>query len=253
MTEKMQSTVLSDMQRNGLVLPKKMRFEKERISDCKLKEAKLSDPIFDQCVLENCTFEKSDFSGSRFFNKTLLTNCSFKTVDFQASGFSNTKFQDCTFIKCDFREASLKDCELSNCTFTQCKIIDNSFNAKNIANLKFAGKLQEVNFVSDQPNTPLLADFELCKLDYVTFQNCDLEKIVPPKDTQHIFFKDVSARARKALVLISSEPDNQINKLLKRRLQKLTTQRGAILNIKNLEDYEGPDFTKQFITLLQDA
>ena len=58
-------------------------------------------------------------------------------------------------------------------------------------------------------------------------------------------------RARKVLASITSEPDNQVNKLLKRRLQKLTTQRGALFNIKNLEEYEGPEFTQQFIALLQ--
>lgn len=249
--DKMPSFVLSGIHQDGLVLPKKTRFEKERIIDCKLKDANLSDPIFDQCILESCSFEKSDFSGSRFFNKTLLAHCHFKTVDFQASGFSNSKFENCTFIRCNFREASLKDCEFSNCLFTQCKIIDNSFNANKINNLKFSGKLQEVSFISEPPNTPLLVDFELCKLDWVTFQNCDLAQIIPPADIQHVFFKDVSDRARKALASITSEPDNQINKLLKRRLQKLTTQRGALFNIKNLEEYEGPEFTKQFIALLQ--
>lgn len=249
--DKMPSFVLSGIQQDGLVLPKKTRFEKERVIDCKLKDAKLSDPIFDQCILESCSFEKSDFSGSRFFNKTLLAHCHFKTVDFQASGFSNSKFENCTFIKCNFREASLKDCEFSNCIFTQCKIIDNSFNASKIKNLKFSGKLQEVSFISEPPNTPLLVDFELCKLDWVTFTDCDLEQIIPPADPQHIFFKDVSVRARKALALIISEPESPINKLLKRRLQKLTTQRGALFNIKNLEEYEGPEFTKQFIEFLQ--
>ncbi|QJI34949.1 MULTISPECIES: pentapeptide repeat-containing protein [unclassified Pseudomonas] len=253
MSEKIPSKVLSGVEQDGLVLPKKTRFENELISGCKLKNAKLCDPIFDQCVLENCDFEKADFSGSRFFNKTSLTHCSFKNTDFQASGFSNSKFENCTFVKCNFREASLKDCTFANCTFSQCKIIDNSFNAKNLTNIKFIGKLQEVNFISDQAHTPLSADFELCKLDYVTFENCNLENITPPTEAKHIFFKDVAARAKKALTVISSEPESQINKILKRRLLKLTTQRGAIFNTDNLEDYEGAEFTTRFISLLQDA
>ncbi|NWC93316.1 MULTISPECIES: pentapeptide repeat-containing protein [unclassified Pseudomonas] len=253
MSEKIPSKVLSGVEQDGLVLPKKTRFENELISGCKLKNAKLCDPIFDQCVLENCDFEKADFSGSRFFNKTSLTHCSFKNTDFQASGFSNSKFENCTFVKCNFREASLKDCTFANCTFSQCKIIDNSFNAKNITHIKFIGKLQEVNFISDQAYTPLSADFELCKLDYVTFENCNLENITAPTEAKHIFFKDVAARAKKALTIISSEPESQINKILKRRLLNLTTQRGAVFNTDNLEDYEGVEFTARFISLLQDA
>jgi uncharacterized protein YjbI with pentapeptide repeats len=252
-SDKISSKVLSSVSQDGLVLPKKTRFENELISGCKLKDAKLCDPIFDQCILENCDFEKADFSGSRFFNKTSLTRCSFKNTNFQGSGFSNSEFENCTFVKCDFREASLKDCTFVNCTFSQCKIIDNSFNAKNISTIKFAGKLQEVNFISEHPNTPLSADFELCKLDYVTFENCNLENVIPPIEPKHIFFKDVAVRAKKALTIISAEPESQINKILKRRLLKLTTQRGAIFNIENLEDYEGKEFTSRFISLLQDA
>lgn len=250
-SEKITSKILSGVEREGLVLPTKMLFENEFIGSCKLKNSKLSDPIFDQCDLEDCEFEKTDFSGSRFFNKTTLIKCTFKNVDFQTSGLNNSEFESCTFTKCNFRETSLKGCRLSNCTFTQCKIIDNSFNAKKIANIKFTGKLQEIYFISDQPNTPLLVDFELCKLEYVTFQNCNLENIIPPADPQHIFFKDVSARAQKALALLSSEPDNQVNKILKRRLQKLTAQRGAVFNIESLENYEGLEFTTRFISLLQ--
>ncbi|NCE84795.1 pentapeptide repeat-containing protein [Pseudomonas sp. Q1] len=252
-TDKTPSKVLFGIEQDGLVLPKKTRFENELISGCTLKNANLCDPIFDQCVLENCKFEKTDFSGSRFFNKTSITECSFNSVDFQASGFSNSKFENCSFIKCNFREASLKDCSFANCTFSQCKIIDNVFNASKIFNIKFTGKLQEVSFISDQPNTPLSADFEHCKLDYVTFENCDLENIIPSTETKHLFFKDVAARAKKALTAISAEPESQINKILKRRLLKLTTQRGAIFNIKNLEDYEGEEFTARFISLLQNA
>lgn len=252
-SEKIPSKVLSGVEQDGLVLPKKTRFENELISGCKLKNANLCDPIFDQCVLENCDFEKADFSGSRFFNKTSLTRCSFKNADFQASGFSNSKFENCTFVKCNFREASLKDCTFVSCTFSQCKIIDNSFNAKNITNIKFIGKLQEVRFISDQPNTPISVDFELCKLDYVTFENCNLENIIPPAEAKHVFFKDVAARAKKALTVISAEPESQINKILKRRLLKLTTQRGAVFNTDNLEEYEGAEFTARFISLLQDS
>lgn len=252
-SEKASSNVLSGVEQDGFVLPKKTRFENEFISECKLKNAKLCDPIFDQCVLENCTFEKADFSGSRFFNKTSLTHCSFKNVDFQSSGFSNSKFENCTFARCNFREASLKNCTFINCIFLHCRIIDNSFNASTTFNVKFTGKLQEVNFISDTPNTPLSADFEFCKLDYVTFENCDLENITPPTEAKHIFFKDVAARAKRALTVISAEPESQLNKILKRRLLKLTTQRGAVLNTENLETYEGKEFTARFISLLRDA
>ncbi|WP_203417388.1 MULTISPECIES: pentapeptide repeat-containing protein [Pseudomonas] len=251
MSDRIPSKTLSGIEQDGLVLPEKTLFKNEFIGATKLKNSTLSYPIFDNCLLENCEFEKTDFSNSRFFNTTTVVQCTFSNVDFRATGLSDSRFENCTFLKCDFRQTALVDCHFSNCTFSQCKIIDNSLNAKKMTHVKFAGKLQEVSFISDQPNTPLLVDFELCKLDYVTFQNCDLESIVPPTDAQHIFFKDVSARAKKALDHLSSQPDSPINKLLKRRLQKLTTQRGALFNIKNLESYEGLEFSSLFISHLK--
>ncbi len=251
-SNRIESKTLSGLEQDGLVLSEKTLFKSESIQACKLKNSKLSYPIFDGCLLENCVFESSNFSNSRFFNMTMLNLCDFKNVDFRSTGLNDSVFNGCTFIKCDFRQTAFNDCTFNNCTFDNCKIIDNTFNAKKIQNCKLVGKLQEVNFTSEQPNTLLKVDFGECKLEYVTFKNCNLEEVVPPTDTQHIYFRDLSERAKKALSYMETQPDSSINTLLKRRLKSFSTQRGGIFNTKNLETIEGPEYSKLLISLLTD-
>ncbi|NWB90423.1 pentapeptide repeat-containing protein [Pseudomonas agarici] len=252
MNNRIESKILSGLEQDGLVLLEKTFFKSESIQTCKLRNSKLSYPIFDGCLLENCVFEKSDFSNSRFFNVTILNLCDFKNVDFRSAGLNNSVFDSCTFVKCDFRKTAFNECTFNNCIFDQCKIINNTFNAKKIKNCKLIGKIQEITFTSEQPNTLLRIDFGRCELDYVNFENCNLEEIVPPVDTQHIYFKDLSDRAKKALSYLMTQPDSSINILLKRRLKNFSTQRGWIFNIKNLETIEGQEYSKRIISLLTD-
>lgn len=244
------STVLSEVTRDGLVLPAKTRFSGEVIRACHLKNADLSAPIFDDCMLEDCTFEKCDFGNVRFFHGSVLKNCRFKHVDLRAGGLTDSVFSDCIFTRCDFRGTFLGACSFTHCTFDNCKIIDNSFDAANTRHCTFSGKLHEVNFVAKQPGTALRADFEGCILDFVAFGNCSLEHIVPPRDARHLYFKDLSARASKALAHVLAQPECATTKVLKRRLEHYATQRGGILNLKNLEEIEGKAFAEQLMQLL---
>lgn len=245
------SKILSGINQNGLVLSEKTRFTKEHIVAAELVSSDLAQPIFYGCNFDKCRFEKTDFSNSRFFNKTTLRNCEFISVDFRSSGLNDSQFENCIFTKCDFRQTSFVDCHFKSCKFAQCKIVDTSFSVRNINDVTFAGKLQEVNFVSGGEPTLLHADFKKCKLDYVSFQNCDLKVIIPPEDAQHLYFKDVSSRAKRALERIAARPEAPLDHVLKRRLLKLTSQRGAIFNISNLENYEGVECATALISLLE--
>lgn len=250
MSEHIESSVLSGLSQEGLVLEEKTRFQGELIRACRLKNASLSAPIFDDCLLEDCSFEKTDFSEVRFFHKSTVRNCQFHSVDLRNSGLNDSLFNDCTFVKCDFRKTYFNDCTFINCTFENCKIIDNTFTVANVRDCKFSGKLQDVNFVAEQPNTLLRADFEKCVFDFVSFKNCNIEQIVPPADKQHIYFKDLAERARKALTFVLAQPESPTTKLLKRRLNHYAMQRGGVFNLKNLAEAEGKEFAEQLIGLL---
>ncbi|WP_273819918.1 pentapeptide repeat-containing protein [Pseudomonas asplenii] len=251
MNNRTESQLLSGVKRKDWALPEKTRFEQALIKGCELKNTNLAYPIFDQSLLQDCTFEKSDFSNARFFSATELVRCTFRNIDFRAAGLNDSVFRQCTFIKCDFRQSPFNDCVLVDCLFDTCKIIDNTFDAGKLENCSFSGKLQEVNFVAEQPNTMLRADFSACILDYVTFKNCNLEQISPPTDSRHLYVRDLAERARKALAQVTSQPESPQNNLLKRRLKNLAMQRSGIFNLKNLVEVEGQEFADQLISLLQ--
>lgn len=242
--------MLSGIKKIGLVLPEKSRFSDGRIVGASLVKSQLSQPIIDRCEFEACRFEKTDFSNSRFFHETRLKDCEFINVDFRVSGLNDSQFEYCIFSKCDFRQTSFVDCQFKNCKFLNCTIVDTVFAVKNILNVTFTGKLKEVKFTADEKNTPLYVDFKECYLDAVSFQNCDLETVVPPEDARHAYFRDISCRAKKAIDSISTPPESPSHAILKRRLLKLSAQRGAILNIKNLEDSEGIEMATMLLSLL---
>ena len=250
MNQRMQSTILGAGERKDLHLPEKSLFKSELIHDCQLKNANLSSPIFEDCRFDHCVFEKCDFRGARFFYQTALNNCLFKHADLSGAGLSNSRFTDCTFVRCDFRQTSLKECSFMNCTFENCKIIDNTFNAADIRDCRFSGKLQETSFIAEQPDTLLLIDFERCILDCVIFKNCNLEQVVPPADARHLYFPDLPQRASRALAWLSTQGDNPDNKILRRRLKNYELQRGGIFNLTSLTETEGKDVAGQLIELL---
>ncbi len=252
-SEHIESIVLGGLSQEGLVLQEKTRFKGELIRSCRLKDATLSASIFDDCLLEDCSFEKTDFREVRFFHKSTLRNCHFQSADFRGSGLNDSIFNNCTFIKCDFRKSYFNDCSFINCAFERCKIIDNTFNVANVRDCKFSGKLQDVNFVAEQPNTMLRADFEKCVFDFVLFKNCNIEQIAPPADDQHIYFKDLAERSRKALTIVLAQPESPTTKLLKRRLKNYAMQRGGVFNLKNLAEAEGKEFAEQLIDLLMQS
>jgi uncharacterized protein YjbI with pentapeptide repeats len=184
------------------------------------------------------------------FHKARLKDCEFINVDFRVSGLNDSQFKYCVFTKCDFRQTSFVGCQFKNCKFLNCAIVDTVFTVKNILNVKFTGRLEEVNFIADGEITPLYVDFKECYLDAVSFRNCDLGTVVPPEDTRHAYFRNVSCRAKKAIESIYTRPESPSNTILKRRLLKLSAQRGAIFNIKNLEDSEGIEMATMLLSLL---
>lgn len=252
-SDRKQSTILAAGEHIGLILPHKSVFQNEIIRHCHVTKAQLCAPIFEACVVEHCQFEKCDISGARFFDKTAWHHCQFKQTDLSGSGLSNSVFTGCTFIRCDFRQTSLAGCTFIDCVFENCKIIDNVLDAANTRNCRFTGKLQEVNFIGQQPETVLLADFDRCLLEYVAFENCNLQQIVPPADARHVYFNDMAQRAAKALACIATQDDNATSKLLKRRLKHYERQHGGIINLNNLAEIEGKEFAGQLMALLEQA
>ncbi|MCF7751904.1 pentapeptide repeat-containing protein [Bacillus subtilis subsp. subtilis] len=233
----------------ALTLPAKSRLVGEQIVDLQLRGAALSGPIFEACTLQRSTFERCDFSGARFFARNIVDACQFTRVDLGASGLNDTVFRQCVFERCDFRQSRFDGCVLEDCTFLDCRIIDTGFPAAATTGCRFEGVLREVRFSASAP-VRLDADFSACVLDFVSFENCRLDTIIPPRDPRHVFLPDVAARARRALAALSTVPEDASTKVLTRRLRRYAQLQGDILNLDNLRHVEEPAIAAALIAAL---
>lgn len=232
-----------------LLLPPKSRFVGEQIEDLQLRGVNLADPLFDACTLRRSSFEHCDFSGARFFARNIVEDCQFTRVDLGSSGLNDTVFRQCVFERCDFRQSRFDACVLEDCTFINCRIIDTGFPAAATRRCRFEGVLREVRFTAAAP-VQLEADFSACVLDYVSFENCRLDTVTPPRDPRHVFLPDVAARARRALETLTAAPEDASTKVLTRRLRRYAQLQGDILNLDNLRHVEEPAVAAALIAAL---
>lgn len=230
-------------------LPAKSRFVGEQIQDLQLRGVNLAAPIFEACILQRSTFERCDFSGARFFARNIVEDCQFTRVDLGSSGLNDTVFRRCVFERCDFRQSRFDACVLEDCTFINCRIIDTGFPAAATTGCRFEGVLREVRFSAAAP-VQLDADFSACVLDYVSFENCRLDTVTPPRDPRHVCLPDVAARARRALQTLTAVPEDASTKVLTRRLRRYAQLPGDILNLDNLRHVEDPAVAEALIAAL---
>lgn len=234
----------------SLRLPARSRFVGEHVEGLHLRGASLGAPLFERCTLQRALFEGCDMSGVRFFERTVVDGCQFTRVDFRASGLNDTVFRGCVFDTCDFRQSRFDACVLDGCTFINCRIVDTGMPAHATAGCRFEGVLKDVRFVATGAPVSLDADFSACVLDYVSFENCRLDTIIPPRDPRHVFLPDIAARARRALEALSAAPADASTKVLTRRLRRYAQMQGDILNLDNLRRVEEPAVAEGLIAAL---
>jgi len=234
----------------SLRLPDRSRFVGEHIEDLHLRGATLGQPLFERCTLQRSVLEGCDMSGVRFFERTLVDACQLTRVDFRASGLNDTVFRGCVFDTCDFRQSRFDACVLDGCTFINCRIVDTGMPAHATTGCRFEGALKDVRFVAAGAPALLDADFSGCVLDYVSFENCRLDKVIPPRDPRHVYLPDIAARARRALEAVSAAPADAATKVLTRRLRRYAQLQGDILNLDNLRHVEEPAVAEALIAAL---
>ncbi|MGV6492213.1 pentapeptide repeat-containing protein [Stenotrophomonas rhizophila] len=234
----------------SLPLPPRARFVDEQIDDLALQGVNLAAPIFEGCRVQRGTFAHCDFSGVRFFHRNQLAGCRFTRADFRNSGLNDTVFRECVFDRCDFRQSRFNECVLDRCTFINCRIVDTDMPAQATTGCRFEGTLKDVRFVAAGAPAQLDADFSRCILDDVSFENCRLDHVVPPRDPRHAYLPDVAVRARRALDALPATPHDTTTKVLMRRLRRYAQMQGTILNLDNLRCVEDPAVAAALIAAL---
>ncbi|BDR57666.1 hypothetical protein XA3_01070 [Xylocopilactobacillus apicola] len=226
------------------------QLRKREIKDSTVKNQICPNLTFWQSVIKNCSFKDTDLSGIGFFEKCIVEDSVFEKVSFNSAALVSVAFRNCHFVNCDFRSVYFDTSVFENVIFEKCKIIDTEINPKNLKNVTYIGKLTDARFISRTPDTKLLVDFSNCKLDFVSFENCDLTHVKPPIDKNCIFIKDLKSKSVKALRELQSWPETSIKKVIVRRINYYSKQNEYIFNVNNFIEIEGKEVAKQFFKLL---
>lgn len=161
---------------------KEIRFFNTDFRECRIMNSNFS----------NCLFEQLNLVGAKFYPDSYFKACDFIKVDFSKSTminhksvFSKCKFKDCQIKSLDFDFTRFENCMFKNCTFEKI-----NFSASNFQNCRISGILKDVTFNgiynSNQSNFKTLVEVDFSDAqfgDYVTFQDCDLSTVYPPRGT----------------------------------------------------------------------
>lgn len=235
---------------NALELPLKSLLRGEHLQSLALHRARLQAPIFDHCTISDSAFDGCDLSNARFFGATRVESCRFTGVDFRSVGLSGAVFVDCHFVRCDFRGSRFDDCTLQGSHFDACRIIDTGLHADRVKACRFEGILRDVRFIGSGRGSSLHVDLSGCVLDGVSFEDCSLDRVIPPSDNRHRYLPDVGARAQRALHGGTVDPAGQ--PLLLRRLRRYAQSQGTIINVEQLRLIEGPELAEALLACLDD-
>lgn len=222
----------------------------KEIKNCTINKLICPNLTFWKSTIKNCLFKNTDLSGIGFFEKCIIEDSIFEKVNFNSAAFASVTFLNCHFLNCDFRGVYFNTSVFENIIFENCKIIDTEINPSNLKNIIYIGKLIDARFISQIPNTKLLADFSNCKLDIVSFENCDLTQVKPPIDKNYIYIRDLKLKSIKALKELQSWPETSIKKIIIRRINYYSKQNEYILNVKNFIEIEGKEIAEQFFKIL---
>ena len=229
-------------------------YRHEKFFNSIFEDSNINLPIFYGCKFDNCIFKSSDLNNSKFFEFNEFENCHFLHCDMRNIGVGNNGlyFKKTEFNACDMRGMNLESTSFFECTFEKCKIISVTFHANKIQKSSFNGTLIDVKFEGDGKEK-LELDFKKSKFQGVEFHNIDLSQSVPPKIKNHYYVSNLKYRCSNALVKLNSDKtiDENIKKILSRRIKKLSGNEDYIFNYKFIEDIEGSDFAKNFFDILE--
>ena len=125
-------------------------FSGSDISSSQIQGSNLGKNIF-----KDCSLKEAEFSGSN------ISGCDFSGADFTGTEFSKTYLSGCDFTGANFTGAVFKSGGIQNNPMADAVWNRTSFNAMWIADVVFAGTLEDCYF-------------ENCKFTGVTFQNSTL-------------------------------------------------------------------------------
>jgi hypothetical protein len=189
----------------GIYFDNKTVFKKAKITNVDFSYSVFDGVILDGCRIDGAIFEMCDcirmLQYACHFN-----NCRFVKSKLSNSGFGihGGRYDNILFEEVNFNGAIFFSPDFFRCVFKNCKMNGIDFSASHFDQVKFVGKLDDVWFRGESPRpdmqkqlkkrrlNPMVVDFSEAYLWFVTYSdNCDLSKVILPKDGQHYLIGDV--------------------------------------------------------------
>jgi len=156
------------------------KFSSSNMQRCLFIGSDMSGLLLKSNNVDSCDFSGSDFSSSHVQNSNLANNL-FKDCSLKETEFSESYIYGCDFTGADFTGVVVKSGGLEKDTITNVVWNRTSFIDTQIANIVFAGTLEDCYF-------------ENCAFTRVTFQNATLiNTFFKNKSLKHIRFIDCQA------------------------------------------------------------
>jgi uncharacterized protein YjbI with pentapeptide repeats len=250
------------------------------ISDVDFSFAKFNGIKFINCNLNNLLFYKSEGGPGIQDRNSTFTNIEFIHTDWRgaALGLDGAQYINVNFIKCDLRHVIGYRGFFRGCNFLNCRLEYVDFQVSHFSRCRFKGKLEHVwfrgyyplssdeeRFGKTEPNSMVDIDFSEAVLRDVMFtNNCDLSKVIPPKDGRHFFYPNWENSIKNAKAKVEKTWIGPFKEEALRILEIYSIHKNP-MNIINL-DYEEElirkhysdsssvtEFTIQFINLLKEV
>lgn len=156
------------------------KFSSSNIKSCKFIGSEMPGLLLKNNNVDNCDFSGSDISKSHIqlshLNKNIFKECSLKEAEFSRSHINICDFSGVNFARTKFSESYVLGCDFTGADFTKVVIKSGGFQKNTIANAVWNRTSFLETQIADIVFAGTLDDcyFENCSFSKVTFQNAML-------------------------------------------------------------------------------
>jgi uncharacterized protein YjbI with pentapeptide repeats len=215
----------------------------------------------------NCIFDLCKLRNMRMWT-TKIEKTSFKGADLRDAalgGIYNEKqnyFLDVDFSKADMRETAYKSATFEHCLFKDTRLDKVNFQGSNFIDCRFEGELYDVLFYrfaykgeAFPPNEMINVDFSRSKLRYVNFRGLTLDRVILPKDQEHIIIPNFASSLDRIIDNLRKCEDAIGKKLIlfleNDRKWAIPSQVQGVINLRDIFELAGEDGVTRFMAALR--
>jgi len=268
---------LSDGSSVGYTYGSRSKFVETQFCDTDLSFANLGGALFENCCFHNVILHAANSADVNDWGS------SFCDVDFSKAnlrgatlGLEGARYERVSFCRADLRDISCYRGYFVDCDFSNVRLEHIDFQVSHFVRCKFKGKLKQVwfrGYYAIPAHEEAYGETELNRMEDVDFSeaelwdvmftdNCDLSRVIPPQDGEHVLFKDWTGTLQEAKKEVEQEWKGLFREEALQELDILSVHQNS-MNILNLafeersickafpEPVQAQEFTQAFLDLLR--